>query len=227
MAFAKNLAAYRGELSRQNYLHIEDALSESFIASLRSYGERIAAGSIDEIKEWYIPGKKRQYLFNFPSVDFLNAFRAGIAAITGDNPDEITIGERHIKYYLEKAKAYPSPHMDRKAAQFTIGFPIHIPEQSRVCFFPHLSREENSGDRALYAKLPETTDMEDYYSDDRIARYRGKIGDMIIFHGSTIFHERIHGAGAIILYIKVNAVGNDPLGENASLVQSLEIAPAD
>ena len=193
MTFAKNLSRYRDELSDKNYLHIEGALSNGFIDLLKEYGKRIETGELNEIPEWYIAGKKRQYIFDFPSREFLNEFLVGISAITGYNSKEVTIGERHIKYYLEMAKSYPAPHMDRKAAEFTIGFPIHIPEQSRVCFFPHLSRKENTGDRALFAELPDVTDMEEYYSDDRIVKYRGKIGDMFIFHGSTIFHERIHG----------------------------------
>jgi hypothetical protein len=45
---------------------------------------------------------------------------------------------------------------------------------------------------------------------------------MFIFHGSTIFHERIRAAGSMILYIKINASGRDPLGEHASLLAKLD-----
>jgi len=45
---------------------------------------------------------------------------------------------------------------------------------------------------------------------------------MIIFHGSTVFHERINSAGCLILYIKFNSAGQDPLGEHAKLLENLD-----
>lgn len=231
MAFSRDLSDTKETLHRQSCLHLEDVLSPDFTDILRSYHTRIASNSLQEIEEWYIPGKKRQYLFEFPSMGFLQQFRQGLSEITGERHDDITIGERHIKVYLENAPEYPAPHMDRQAAQFTIGFPIHIPEASRVCFFPHLSREENTGERAKYFDASADMDMARFYDDDRIVKARGKLGDMFIFHGSTIYHERIRSAGSIILYVKINAAGRDPLGEHASLLQSLtgdmETAAAD
>ncbi len=37
---------------------------------------------------------------------------------------------------------------------------------------------------------------------------------MIVFLGSTIYHERIRPRGTAVLYIKVNDQGLDPLREN-------------
>lgn len=221
MAFSANLTIYKNQLRQQSYLHLENILSSKFRAILEDYRTKIATKRIPEIAEWHIPGKKRQFLFDFPSPEFLGQFLRGMGQITGDASEDITIGERHIKVYLDEAPQLPAPHIDRQAASFTVGFPIIIPEASRVCFFPHLSRSENTGDRAKYASLPPGTDMEAYYGDPRIARYRGKLGDMFIFHGSTIYHERIHPAGSVILYLKINAQGRDPLGENRSLLQAI------
>lgn len=222
MAFNTDISGAKDRLKATSFLHLEDVLSDEFVSQLKRCGEKIKEGSMPEVEEWHIPGKKRQYLYDFPSFSFLNAFREGIAQITGFAAKDIMIGERHIKVYLDEAPEFPAPHMDRRAAEFTIGFPITIPEASRVCFFPHLSREENTSERAVFAELPEETDMQAYYDDARIAQYRGKVGDMFIFHGSTIFHERIKPAGSVILYIKINASGRDPLGEHASMMASLE-----
>ena len=222
MAFVKDLRENKSRLEQQSYLHLENILSDEFVTTLRKYGEQISNNQQEEIEAWHIPGKKRQFLFDFPSIEFVDEFCKGIAQITGYPSDQITISERHIKFYLEEAADFPAPHMDRRAAEFTIGFPIHIPEQSRVCFFPHMSRKENTGERAVYAEVPESTNMEQFYDDDRIVKVKGDIGDMFIFYGSTIFHERIKGAGSIILYIKINAAGRDPLGEHASLLASLK-----
>ncbi|MEM9277978.1 MAG: hypothetical protein AAGA76_05350 [Pseudomonadota bacterium] len=224
MAFKRNLENEKQRLENESFMHLVDVLSDEFVASLRKCGEDIRRNKMPEVEAWHIPGKKRQYLFDFPSTDFLKEFCKGIGQITGYDPEKITVGERHIKVYLEEAPEYPAPHMDRKAAEFTIGFPIHISEGSRVCFFPHLSREENCGQRAIYADVPPSTNMKEYYNDERIHQFEGKIGDMFIFHGSTIFHERIRSAGSMILYIKINASGQDPLGEHASMLERFKTA---
>jgi hypothetical protein len=227
MSFNRDLGQHRPQLEQQNYLHLENVLSDRFKNLLEFYGGQIAANELDEIEEWHIPGKKRQFLFDFLSKSLFDRFREGLSHLTGEPHDAITIGERHIKVYLDEAPEYPVPHLDRQAAQYTIGFPIHIPEDSRVCFFPHLSRNENKEQRACYADMPADGDLENLYKDDHVVKLKGDIGDMIIFQGSTIFHERICPAGCRILYIKINAAGQDPLGEHASLLASLAGKPED
>lgn len=41
-----------------------------------------------------------------------------------------------------------------------------------------------------------------------------QVGDVIVYLGSAIFHERVRAAGTAVLYIKVKDTGQDPLGEN-------------
>lgn len=221
MAFNTTLTPHCQALRERNYLHLENVLSQDFTNVLGEVRDRILSGAQDDIPDWHIEGKKRQYLFDFPSEAFLEDFLLSMSEITGKAPENLTIGERHIKVYLQEAPDFSPPHMDRQAAEFTIGFPIHIPDESRVCFFPHMSRKENTEQRAAYADMPADADMEQFYNDDRIVKLKGGVGDMIIFHGSTIFHERIKPAGCLILYIKINAAGQDPLGEHASLLESL------
>jgi hypothetical protein len=227
MVFVRDLRTEKEQLEQQSYVHLKQVLSAEFVSLLKEYGAKIASRDLEEVEAWYIPGKKRQYLLDFPSMKFLDEFCVGVAAITGCNSDDITLSERHIKHYLDGAPDFPVPHMDRRAAAFTIGFPIHLPEASEVCFFPHMSRVENTAEKAIHADLPEGTDMKQFYEDPRIIKLKGSIGDMIIFHGSTIYHERIRGAGAAILYIKVNAEGHDPLGEHASLLEKLGTRSAE
>ena len=222
MAFKKNMRNAKTKLARESFMHLENVLCDEFVQLLNGCADRIKNGTMEEVTQWHIPGKKRQYLFDIPSREFLDSFCRGLNQITGYQSDKITIGERHIKVYLDEAPDYQPPHLDRQAAEYTIGFPIQISEGSRVCFFPHMSRDENTGDRAIYADVPPSTDMESYYDDDQIVKFEGKVGDMFIFHGSTIFHERIKAAGSMILYIKINASGRDPLGEHASLIAKLD-----
>ncbi len=219
MAFNTDLGKHRKKLERNGYLHLEKVLSNDFIQSLNSCGSQIIASELDEIAEWHIPGKKRQYLYDFSTQSFFDAFREGLSGIIGKLAEEIIISERHIKVYLTEAADFPVPHKDRHAAEFTIGFPIYIPQDSRVCFFPFMSRNENTEQRAVYAEMPDDTKMERFYADDRIVKIKGTVGDMFIFHGSTVFHERIMPAGCMILYIKVNTARQDPLGEHASMME--------
>jgi hypothetical protein len=221
MAFNSDLSAFRAPLKSNSFLHIEDALSPDFVQTLSDYRDRILSGALDDIEQWHIPGKKRQYLFDFPSESFLQGFLEGMGQITGARPSELTVGERHIKVYFDDAPAYPAPHQDRKASEYTIGFPIAIPDQSKVCFFPHLGSEENQAERAQFLDVGDNVDMKAFYDDEQIIKVRGKLGDMVVFYGSRVFHERINAAGSMILYTKINAIGSDPLGENRSLRESL------
>jgi len=57
MAFVKDLAKSKSLLEKQNYLHLEDVLSDEFIEALKWYGQEIAENCLDEIGEWRIIGK--------------------------------------------------------------------------------------------------------------------------------------------------------------------------
>ncbi len=221
MAFKTDLSIHRAALEKQKYLHLENVLSDDFVALLEDYRHRIRSNDLPDIAKWHIAGKKHQYLFDFPSKDFLDAFLKGMAAVSGAAADDLIIGERHIKVYLDEALPFPAPHVDRRASQYTVGFPIEIPEESKVCFFPHLGLEENPQESAQFMDLGDQVDMKAFYDDPQIIKARGKVGDMIVFYGSRVYHERIHPAGSMILYTKVNAIGSDPLGENKSLQEAL------
>jgi len=41
-----------------------------------------------------------------------------------------------------------------------------------------------------------------------------ELGDMIVFLGSSIFHERVRPRGTAVFYIKLNDEKLDPLGED-------------
>ncbi len=217
MAFNTTLTPHCQALRERNYLHLENVLSQDFTNVLGEVRDRILSGAQDDIPDWHIEGKKRQYLFDFPSEAFLEDFLLSMSEITGKAPENLTIGERHIKVYLENAAPFPAPHLDRRASEFTVGFPIVIPDASEVCFLPHLGFEENTDERARFIKLGDGVDMAAYYKDPRIVKAQGRLGDMFIFYGSRVWHERIHPAGSMILYTKLNTMGSDPLGENRAL----------
>jgi hypothetical protein len=168
----------------------------------------------NERGDWKIAGKKRQYLFEFPSDREAHEFRRGMAKLTGIDPGGFTISERHLKVYDEKAPPWPAPHKDRAASEISIGLPVRIPAGSSACVFPNLAYGLNKEERAVFLTDRDYADPERVYQLEEAVMLNEQVGDLIAFLGSAIFHERVRPAGAAILYIKVNGSGRDPLGEN-------------
>jgi hypothetical protein len=147
--------------------------------------------------------------------DFLERSRKGeVAALTGLDHASFTISERHLKQYETDAPDYPAPHKDRGASKFSIGLPIHLGSDTSVCVFPNLDRSPNDGERAVFMTEQDHPGLKDIYESPEALPLHEQLGDMIVFLGSAIYHERIRPRGTAVLYIKVNDEGFDPLGEN-------------
>lgn len=214
MVFKRDLKAYRPLLERDGYVLLKDILSEDFIDSLKAFHARSKSGEVAEYGTWRIGGKKQQFLFDFPSEAAALEFRAGIAALTGMSEDRIATSERHLKQYEIDAPDYPAPHKDRGASKYSIGLPIHLGPGTSVCVFPTLDRSPNTGDRAVFMTPQDHPGLEDIYNSPDALPLNEELGDMVVFLGSTIYHERIRARGTAVLYIKVNDEGFDPIGED-------------
>lgn len=213
MPFKRPLAAYHDQLERDGYILLKDILSGRFMASLQEFLDRSRKGEVAEYGQWRIGGKKHQFLYDFPA-DVAGAFRRELAALTGLRHDSFTISERHLKQYETDAPDYPAPHKDRGASKFSIGLPIHLGPETSVCVFPALDRSPNEGERAVFMTEQDHPGLKDIYDSPEALPLHEQLGDMIVFLGSSIYHERIRPRGTAVLYIKVNDEGFDPLGEN-------------
>jgi hypothetical protein len=171
-------------------------------------------GRAEEYTPGYVEGKKRQYLFDFASSADALEFRDQIAALTGTDPEKVAVSERHLKQYDERAKAFPAPHKDRGASRISVGLPIHLGPKSTVCLFPKMDRSNNDGESALYLEAEDGADVVSLYQDSGAVFLHESVGDLVVFEGSSLFHERTQPAGTAIVYIKLNDRGLDPLGEN-------------
>jgi hypothetical protein len=214
MVFKRELGAYRDQLERDGFILLKDILSDGFMATLQDFLDRSRAGTVAEYNTWRIGGKKHQFLFDFPTRDMALAFRDGISDLTGMAQDKLTISERHLKQYENDAPDYPAPHKDRGASRYSIGLPIHLGPETSVCIFPTLDRAPNDSDRAVFMTEQDHPGLEEIYNSPDALPLNEELGDMIIFLGSTIYHERIRPRGTAVLYIKVNDQGFDPLSEN-------------
>lgn len=214
MPFKRDLSAYRGQLERDGFVLLKDVLSASFMDSLRDFHVRSRTGEVQEYGQWRIGGKKHQFLYDFPSQDFAERFRRELSALTGLQEASFTISERHLKQYEEDAPDYPAPHKDRGASKFSIGLPVHLGPGTSVCVFPNLDRSPNESGRAVFMTEQDHPGLREIYNSPEALPLNEELGDMIVFLGSSIYHERIRPRGTAVLYVKVNDEGFDPLGEN-------------
>lgn len=226
MCFKYNPAFYQTELKQSGYAHLKDVLSVEFVTALLEFYERVISDATVENTSARIAGKKRQYVFDFPSQEIALEFRSGIARLTGMTEEKITISERHLKVYDEATNPWPAPHKDRCASQISIGLPIALPKSSSVCVFPTMDHTANPNDKAMFLNQNDHADLDNIYQTEEAVMLNEKVGDLVLFNGSSIFHERVNAAGTAVLYIKINDNGDDPLGENIYSAQApvLELA---
>lgn len=214
MPFKYDLGTHRKQFERDGYILLKDVLSPVFLAYLEDFHAKSRQGAVAEYNQWRIGGKKQQFLFDFPSEDVARRFRAGIAELTGMAENRIAVSERHLKQYDADAPEFPAPHKDRGASKISIGLPVHLGPGTSVCVFPNLDRSPNTAERAVFMTPQDHPGLESIYNSPDALLLREQLGDMIVFLGSTIYHERIRPRGTAVLYIKVNDEGADPLGEN-------------
>lgn len=214
MAFKRDPGAYRKQLERDGFILLKDILSDRLMAHLKAFHASTKIGEVAEFGTWRIGGKKQQFLYDFPSEDVALNFRKGIAALTGMDEEAITISERHLKQYDEQAPDYPAPHKDRGASKYSIGLPVYLGPETSVCVFPYLDRTPNKADKAVFLTDIDHPGLADIYASREALPLNEELGDIIVFLGSSIYHERVRPRGTAVLYVKVNDQGFDPLREN-------------
>jgi hypothetical protein len=214
MVFTSDPGRYRQDLIEKGYAHLRGILSPEFVQWLGDFYSRALDNAVGEHMAGHIAGKKRQFVFDFPSEAAAEEFRSGMARLIGLNEAMFTISERHLKIYEPESNPWPAPHKDRAASQFSIGLPVHLPAGSTVCLFPTLDRRPNEEERAVFLTEREHSNLAHIYESESAIMLNEKVGDVVIFNGSSVFHERVRAAGTAVLYIKVNDQGRDPLGED-------------
>jgi hypothetical protein len=198
------------EFARDGFAVLSGGVVPEFRRFAQARAEKmIRVGDDDASRR--IVGKKRQYLFDFPDgpeapPDLFDA----VAGIAGVPSERLTLSERLIKVYDTDAPTAPTPHKDRRASELALGIPLVVPAGSALVLFPHADRSENPDDCvARYAEA-----SEDAANVDGV-RLEVEAGSAVLFRGSSIFHERIAAARTVILYLKFNTLGLDPLGHDA------------
>lgn len=214
MFFNGDFSGRASELKETGFVHLKECLPDDAIAYLEKFYVGCEEGQQEDLAGGYIKGKKKQFLFDFPDIETRDAFRDKICGLVGYEPGALTVSERHIKAYDQHAKDLPSPHKDRNASTFSIGIPIRLSEGTSVCMFPQLDRSPNAHDKAQFLADKTEDQIGALYADDKTVHLNEEVGDIVVFEGSALYHERARPAGSVVLYIKINDQGMDPLGEN-------------
>lgn len=209
-------AKFSSAYASHGFVHIPDGISPAFLDFARTFA-REAVAKDASLADWAIKNKKSQFLFEFPdSTDFSADVRYPVGGVAGIDGSKVTLCERHIKVYNDKAPAAPPPHKDRVASQITVGIPLEVPDNSYIVLYPEHHRDINRfASTALHrASLRGGERPEQLLADVEPQVVKVWPGDVILFKGSSIYHERVNPANTSLLYLKFNGIGLDPIGED-------------
>jgi len=209
---------YAEQYAAQGFVHIPGGASPEFMEFAQAFANnKIDASGDRKLGRWQFQGKKLQFLMEFEdNSDYPEGLYRSVATVSGLDVARMMIGERHIKVYDPEAAASPPPHKDRMASEVTVGVGLEIPEDSRIILYPNCELAVNPyqttkewRDTLDEADLPENVlaGIEPIEVDMRP-------GDVVMFAGSSIYHERINPAGTSVLYMKFNGMRLDPIGED-------------
>lgn len=212
--FDLDVDAERKRYVERGWIHAASGVTDEFLSHLReTVDARIAAGSLTGPG---LAGAKEQFLFDFPvEVDLEAELLDPVAAMFGLNRDRLTLSERHLKAYDADADPDPLPHKDRLASTVSLGITIRAPEGTRAFLHPDDQRDENPfmGPHLL-ASLSDDRHPTTALDPAAATEIADRPGDVLAFPGSSVWHGRRHAAGAVLLYLKFNDFGADPLGED-------------
>jgi hypothetical protein len=211
--FRRDIGDQLGAFRRSGHLLLRDVVDGDFLAycdaALRS-AQSAGSGR-------HIPGKKIQFVLAWPPVPALrDELFATAAKLLQSRPEDIVLSERHFHVYTADAPPDPLPHKDRAASQIAIGIPLVCCGRSELILFPDESPantlDSAVGLRRALGGSPER--VEGFMARTPRVRLRAGRGDAVVFLGSRYFHERYNAASSVILYLKLNNSGSDPLNEN-------------
>jgi len=209
--------SYIEEFRAKGYVHIKGGVTPEFVEMAKARLEEYQGDRSQFLSDWEFKNKKQQYLFEFPEDNkLLREAMDTVATVTDMAADKVTISERHIKVYAPNAHPNPPAHKDRFASKISVGIPLFMPAESAVVLYPEQSREINGFDSSedwrnsfAASDLPENV-----LKNVEPTKLYVDVGDVVLFLGSAIYHERINGASAVLLYLKFNDMRLDPLAED-------------
>jgi hypothetical protein len=222
--FRFNPVNFSNQFAMSGFVHIKNGVNPEFLHYAKETANKLVEKD-KQLKEWRIEGKKLQYLMEFPkSTDFPNELFDVVSEVTGLERNNFTICERHIKVYEDVADNNPPPHKDRLASQVTVGIPLEVPKDSYLILYPedHLTINPFNTSALWRTSLDTENLPENILRNIEPVKVDVQPGDVVMFRGSSIYHERVNPAYTKLLYLKFNAMKLDPLAEDPKTIQTRE-----
>ena len=212
--FDFDTAELRDTYRAQGWLHIREGATPEFVDYVRAFVSDYGPGGALSGKG--LAGAKDQLLLEFPpGLDYTREVFDSIAALCGLERSTMALSERHVKIYDADAAPNPRPHKDRYASQVAVGISIDVDADSCILLYPDDALDVNPLLRpGLIDTLPPDQQPELALRDARPVEIHDAPGDVQVFAGSSVWHGRRNSAGTVIVYLKLNDFGCDPLAED-------------
>ena len=222
--FAFDADKHATSYAERGYVHVRGGVDPEFLAYAQRETQRRLGQEGGQLHELRIPGKKTQFLFEFPCEEALNDAYRQVSVVTATPNDRLTLCERHIKVYDAEANASPPPHKDRVASQVAVGIPLSVAPGSHLALYPdhELTINPHTTSAQWRSGLDPEQLPEHVLKSVEPTRIDTRPGDAVIFRGASIYHERVNAAGGIVLYLKFNGLRLDPLGEDPGTAPLIE-----
>jgi len=219
---------YIEEYSQKGYVHVKGGVCKEFLKYALSFTKKSIENEMEtSLDEWRFVGKKMQFLFDFPdSTDLELDVKSVVGKVTSFPHGRVTICERHIKVYDDTAAPNPPAHKDRSASEVTVGLPLQVPDNSYLILYPdsHLDINHFSSTALYRSSLDEHELPEVVLKDIEPTKLNVWPGDVVLFRGSSIYHERVNPANTQLLYLKFNSMLLDPIGEDPETIRLGDIS---
>lgn len=216
--FSFSWSDYQDTYQRDGWVHIKDGITPEFLEVAR---EVVATSAAGPLSGKGLKGAKDQFLFDFPaSVDYRRDLFDVLGPMTGLEPANMTLSERHVKAYQPDADPRPAAHKDRLSSQIAVGLSVEVPTGSHLVIYPESHRGVNPffstglRDSLEPDQLPEVI-----LCDAPEVEIHDSPGDVIVFPGSSLWHLRRNSAGTVNIYLKFNDFDADPLGEDPTTMK--------
>ena len=204
---------WAADYRRDGWIYQPAGATDEFIDYVRQFVADAAANPLHGLG---IGGAKDQLLLELPpGFDVEAELLTPIALLAGLDPERITLSERHIKMYSADADPsrdrtrIDSRHRSQSGSRSTS-------RRSRIsCSSLRARSTVNPLLRAgLIDALPPSEQPQLTLATAREVVLYDKPGDVTAFHGSAVWHLRRQSASTVIVYLKCNDFGSDPLGED-------------
>ena len=205
---------YAAHFAEHGYVHIKGGVTDSFYKKVVAQVEENMKSKL--MKEFAI-GDKQQAMYEFPDGgDYPEELCQAVAGVCGFKPSDLVVSERHIKGYDATASATPLAHKDRFASEISVGLSVHVKEGSTLVLYPYDELDVNpfNASSLMRAALPQDEWPEAALKKARAIEIKDAAGDVIMFRGHKTWHLRANPALTTMLYLKMNTMNCDPLGED-------------